>query len=87
MVNKNYVNGRNREYRSMEKLRKEGYNIILRSAGSHSIIDVLGFRKSDRSVCCIQCKPKSMSTKAKNKLITDNGWLFGKFTCEGLEIR
>jgi len=35
-VNKNYIRGRNAEYRGIEFLKKEGYNYV-RGAGSHNI--------------------------------------------------
>ena len=39
-MNKNYKNGRAREYRIIKKLEKEGW-LCIRSAGSHSPIDII----------------------------------------------
>ena len=41
MPNKNYIQGRKYEYKAMEELREHGY-WTLRSAGSHSPVDVIG---------------------------------------------
>ena len=68
MPNKNYVAGRRREYIVMEKLRKIGCDIVFRSAGSHSLIDVIGIRHSDARVFLIQCKPPSMKEKEREAL-------------------
>ena len=40
MTNIMYRRGRAKEYRIMKKLREEGYQIVARSAGSHSPIDI-----------------------------------------------
>lgn len=59
----------------MKKLRDEGFDIVLRSAGSHSAIDVIGIRRKDMRIKCIQSKPASMSEKDKQKLLDENLWL------------
>ena len=43
-TNKNYVNGRAREYRLMRKLEAEGY-VCFRQAGSHTKIDIIALRR------------------------------------------
>jgi Archaeal holliday junction resolvase (hjc). len=43
-MNKNYIKGRNKEYRIKRKLEKEGYYVI-RSAGSHSYFDLIAINK------------------------------------------
>ena len=40
MVNRQYNRGRGREYRIMKKLREEGFEVVARSAGSHSEVDI-----------------------------------------------
>ena len=80
MPNKNYVNGRRKEYKVMEQLRKIGCDIVFRSAGSHSAIDVIGIHRKMGHIICIQCKPKSMSDKKKDEIFGVNNWLNGVFT-------
>jgi len=46
MPNKNYVNGRAREYKVMRELEGLGY-ICFRTAGSHGICDVIAFLWQD----------------------------------------
>lgn len=53
-MNKNYKRGRDTEYRIMNDLKKEGYQLIVRSAGSHSKIDVTGYK--DNKIKMIQSK-------------------------------
>jgi Archaeal holliday junction resolvase (hjc). len=43
-MNKNYIKGRNKEYRIKRRLEKEGYYVI-RSAGSHSYFDLVAINK------------------------------------------
>ena len=76
MTNKNYLRGRSREYRTMNKLKEIGYKIVLRSAGSHSPIDVVGIK--DNEIRLIQCKPKSLSEKKRQKILSDLAWLQGQ---------
>jgi len=83
MPNVNYRKGRAKEYRIMARLRMEGYNIVLRSAGSHSAVDVIGIRDGDEGIFgkryveikLIQSKPKSMSKAQKEKLEEKYKWL------------
>ena len=62
MPNKNYVKGRRKEYKICKELKEQGYDIVQRSAGSHSPVDVFAFRKSDRKVLLVQCKPDGYSS-------------------------
>lgn len=77
-MNKNYNNGRAKEYRLINKLKKDGYDITFRSAGSHSPIDVIGINKN-KSIIFIQSKPRKFSKRQK-KIIEDRlDWLNNKF--------
>ena len=78
----NYHKGRRKEYKICDSLRKEGFDIVQRSAGSHSPIDVLAFRELDKKILLVQSKPNSMSEKAKEKLIECHAWLNGDFDVE-----
>ena len=71
MPNKNYINGRAKEYRVKKQLESEGW-FCVRSAGSHSIVDIVAIKASPFGgfifegrrigeylhVRFIQCKPK-----------------------------
>ncbi len=53
MPNKKYEHGREREYRLMAKLRKEGW-FCIRSSGSHTPIDIIALKRG--SIRFIQSK-------------------------------
>jgi hypothetical protein len=60
MSNRNYANGRDREYQAMRYLEKWGY-VCVRAAGSHGLWDVIG-RNRDRFVLAqvkYNCKPSA----------------------------
>jgi len=76
MTNKNYVRGRSKEYRLIEKYRKLGYYFIVqRTAGSKSPFDIIAI--STDEVILIQSKPKNISQKEKERIIEKNKWLNG----------
>lgn len=77
----NYEKGRSKEYRIVNKLKKDGYNICFRSAGSHSPIDVIAIHKNKKEILFVQSKPKSMSENTKKKLKNENSWLDNEFLC------
>lgn len=81
-MNRNYLNGRAKEYRQIEKLKKEGYDICQRMAGSHSPIDVIGISKEKKEIVFIQCKPKKTSDNAVKKIFDECGWLSDNFKCK-----
>jgi Holliday junction resolvase len=58
MTNKNYVNGRNFEYRIRDMFIQKGFNVI-RSAGSHTPIDLVAF--DGYRVFFIQCKQRKIN--------------------------
>lgn len=61
MPNKNYIKGRRKEYKICNELREQGYDIVQRTAGSHSPIDIIAIRKATKDIFFVQCKPESMS--------------------------
>jgi len=61
-MNTNYVKGRAAEYQVVAELRKQGALIAQRTAGSHSLIDVVGLMP-DGSVKLIQVKKDSSPLK------------------------
>jgi len=68
MPNKNYNSGRNFEYRVKKYLESKGY-LVFRSAGSHSIADLIAFPKSSWqfSTLLIQCKHHGKISKVELK--------------------
>jgi Holliday junction resolvase len=80
MVNVNYRRGRGKEYRLMGMLREKKYDIVFRTAGSHSPIDVIGIRKGE--IIFIQSKPKRFSKNKKKGLEDKYGWLNNMFKCK-----
>ena len=76
----NYAKGRKKEYKILKEARELGH-VALRSAGSHSPIDVVDIDLDARVIKFVQCKPDSMQAKAREKLLMDNHLLNGSFFC------
>ena len=72
MPNNNYIKGRKREYKEMQRLRENGCDIVFRSAGSHSEIDVIGINTKTLEIFTIQCKPESLSTNKRDEIALRN---------------
>ena len=79
MPNKNYIKGRRKEYSTRSILIQQGWDIVQRTAGSHSPIDLIAINIKERKIRLIQCKPDSMSNKNKIKIETDNKQLNGLY--------
>lgn len=79
MSNKNYIRGRNKEYKIVHEYKDNGFNIAQRSAGSHSPIDVFAISKDKKEIVLIQAKPNSMSKNKRNEIEEELKWLNGKF--------
>lgn len=73
MPNKNYVKGRRKEYKICKSLKLEGYDIVQRTAGSHSPIDIIAIAKG--FILLVQSKPEGY----KSKKYDDYKWLNGNF--------
>ena len=82
MPNKNYIKGRKKEYDIVKQLREEGFDIVQRTAGSHSPIDVIAINKLLRVILFIQAKPDSLSKKKKEEIEIKNCWLNNAFRAE-----
>ena len=80
MTNKNYMHGRSREYYLMNKLRAEGF-IVMRTAGSHGIADIIAIDSSGKFIYFIQAKPRSMSIKQKLEIEKEQDFLNDNFKC------
>lgn len=82
MPNKNYVKGRNKEYKIVHALRSDGFDIAQRTAGSHSPIDIIAINRLTKVIKFVQAKPESMSQNQKDKIELENNWLNNVFRCE-----
>ena len=80
-----YFKGRRKEYKIVEDLKKEGYDIAQRTAGSNSPIDIIAISKERKEIKLIQSKRKLKETmvfidaKQKKILEEENAGLNGKF--------
>jgi Holliday junction resolvase len=86
MPNKNYVKGRRKEYKIVNEYRALGFDIVQRTAGSHSPIDILAINKKARKIVLIQAKPDDYSIMATARIYMDNFELQGKFDVEFMVI-
>lgn len=82
MPNKNYQRGRRFEYSIIERLKKQGYDIVQRSKGSHSPIDIFAIDIKNKKIKFIQAKKGFISEKSKEKIREDNKNLIGSFEIE-----
>ena len=79
MVNVNYRKGANRERRIKRALERKGF-LCFRTAGSHSIFDIIALDLKQNIIHFIQVKPKSLSNKSKARLqskisLVERNWL------------
>ena len=77
-----YRYGRRKEYEIVKAARDLGA-LAFRSAGSHSIVDIVAIFHKEKRIELIQCKRgKSISESAKAKIVRDNRLLNGTFEVE-----
>lgn len=83
-----YKKGRRKEYKIVKELEKEGFDIVQRTAGSHSEIDVFAIDKEKKLIKLIQSKRTLAKTmdyidpNLKKKLEKENKELNGEFKVE-----
>lgn len=82
MPNRNYLKGRAKEYRITNQLRSEGWDIVQRTAGSHSNIDVFAINKKLKRIIFIQSKPDDYSERKTIEIENEMNWLDGLFKVE-----
>ena len=82
MPNNNYLKGKAKEWRTCQRLIKEGFEIAQRSAGSHSPIDVWAVNRLTKVIKLVQCKPKSLSKNKKKEIEMEMNWLNNVFRVE-----
>lgn len=73
MVNRNYLNGRAREYRLMNSLKEQGFKVF-RMSGSHGEFDLIALNPITHVIHFIQVKPTSLSKQAKTRLQSKISW-------------
>ena len=83
MVNRWYRNGVAKEQYNVKKLKDTGWDIVQRSAGSHSPIDIWAVNKLTKVIKLIQCKKtKTFPESEKQKIINELHWLNNVFRVE-----
>jgi hypothetical protein len=87
--NRNYEKGRRAEYKVMKQLRKEGFQYVGRTAGSHGIFDVWGIELFDWDspvhkgrIKLVQVKTGKTAERERAK--TEIGKLTGSYFVEGV---
>jgi len=76
-MTKIYEKGRNREYKKKYELEKEGFDIVQRTAGSHSPFDLIAIKLLTREIKLIQVKPENYKeTKKLNEKWKDLNNIF-----------
>jgi len=81
MSNKNYIKGRRKEYKVMADERAKG-NLVIRSAGSHSCVDLISIDVTARVIKFIQCKPDDITQTEIDKLQYQMRELNNVYRCE-----
>jgi Holliday junction resolvase len=85
MGNSLYKQGRRKEYYICSQLKELGFNIVFRSAGSHSCIDIVAIDTTTKVIKLIQCKRtikenmNYVNEQLKDKLINENKYINGLY--------
>jgi len=79
MPNRNYEKGRRKEYKICNELKEAGFEIVQRTAGSHSPVDIIAIHKELGEIKLIQAKPDNFSEIGEFKLLQEHKWLNGWF--------
>jgi Holliday junction resolvase len=74
----NYQKGARKERKLVNQARAHGLT-ALRSAGSHSPIDVVIIDSVHRIISLLQCKPDDFSQNKTNQLLQENAHLNGTY--------
>ena len=78
MPNYNYNKGVRLEREEVNEARAKGW-IAFRSAGSHSVVDVVKIDYKNKILLLVQCKPKSMSDHTKLGLMEKYKYIEGDY--------
>jgi len=83
-----YNKGRRKEYAIIDDLKKQGFDIVQRTAGSHSPIDIIAINIKSRVIKFIQSKRdlsktmKETNQQQKQKIEDEMRSLNNAFRCE-----
>jgi len=87
-MNDIYKKGRRKEYKVCEELKNKGFDIVQRTAGSHSKIDIIAIKTKERVIKLIQVKRilnkemKDIDNKEKESIERKNNQLNNVFRVE-----
>lgn len=81
-----YRKGREKEYKLCKELRLEDFDIVQRSAGSHSPIDIFAIHRRKKLIKFIQSKGPKLEEYRKKKILKDMEYLSGVWMVE-FELR
>ena len=73
-----YKNAANKERAVIRELRKQGYDLAQRSAGSRSPVDVWAVNSKEKKIKLVQVKT-NISKRDEEKLLLENGNFNGNF--------
>ncbi|KKM26101.1 hypothetical protein LCGC14_1588170 [marine sediment metagenome] len=82
MPNQRYNKGREKEYNICRRLKKDGFAVAQRTAGSHSPFDVIAINKETKTILLIQSKVSKTPKWNELAINRDWGWLNDEFRVE-----
>ena len=78
LMGNNYKRGRAKEYRIVNQLKTQ-HQIVQRTAGSHSPIDIIAIDTKGKRIRLIQSKLGEFSERNKKKILEENQNLNGNY--------
>ena len=81
-----YAQGRRKEYKIVNKFKKAGFDIVQRTAGSHSPIDIIAIKRRTKEIYFIQSKGKSIKEREVNRILRELDYLNGLFNCKVIVV-
>tara|TARA_Y100001949_G_C15964954_1_gene321093 strand:- start:382 stop:642 length:261 start_codon:yes stop_codon:yes gene_type:complete len=86
MPNRNYEKGRRKEYKIVNILKNLNYNIVQRTAGSHSPVDIIAIKEETKEILLIQAKPNNFRKTQEAIIMKKHSGLNGDFKVK-FEVR
>ena len=81
-----YKKGRRKEYKICKELKEAGFDVVQRTAGSHSPIDIIAIDCTKRKILLIQSKPDTWTQHQINKLLNECEFFNGVYDAR-FEVR